>query len=167
MRYFVDTEFVEDGKTIDLISIGIAADDGRTYYAESAECDLSRASDWVKENVIPHLTGETKPRSVIAAEIREFVGENPEFWGYFADYDWVALCQLYGTMMDLPAGWPMFAMDLKQWAVMLGNPKLPDQTSAEHNALADARWNKEAWEFLQEKRGTTIDAPDYPFVRQE
>ncbi len=29
MRYFLDTEFYEDGKTIDLISIGIVAEDGR------------------------------------------------------------------------------------------------------------------------------------------
>lgn len=26
MRYFLDTEFIEDGKTIDLISIGIVSD---------------------------------------------------------------------------------------------------------------------------------------------
>lgn len=26
MRYFFDTEFIEDGKTIDLISIGMVAD---------------------------------------------------------------------------------------------------------------------------------------------
>jgi hypothetical protein len=29
MRYWLDTEFIEDGKTIDLISIGIVAEDGR------------------------------------------------------------------------------------------------------------------------------------------
>ena len=33
MRYFYDTEFLEDGETIDLISIGIVAEDGREYYA--------------------------------------------------------------------------------------------------------------------------------------
>lgn len=33
MKYFLDTEFHEDGKTIDLISIGIVAEDGREYYA--------------------------------------------------------------------------------------------------------------------------------------
>lgn len=32
-RYDYDCEFLEDGKTIALISIGIVADDGRTYYA--------------------------------------------------------------------------------------------------------------------------------------
>jgi hypothetical protein len=29
MKYFYGTEFIEDGKTIDLISIGIVAEDGR------------------------------------------------------------------------------------------------------------------------------------------
>jgi hypothetical protein len=31
----------------------------------------------------------------------------------------------------------------------LGNPRLPKQGSQEHNAIADARWAREAWSFLQ------------------
>lgn len=31
MRYFYDTEFIEDGHTIELISIGVVAEDGREY----------------------------------------------------------------------------------------------------------------------------------------
>lgn len=150
MRFWFDTEFIEDGKTIALMSIGIIAEDGRTYYAESAECDLSRASEWVQQNVIPHLRGGTRtPRAVIAEEVREFMGEKPEIWAYYADYDWVALCQLYGTMMQLPEGWPYYVRDLKQWCDMLGNPKLPEQESKEHHGLNDAIWTKKAWEWLQ------------------
>ena len=37
MKYFYDTEFLEDGHTFDLISIGIVAEDGREYYARSEE----------------------------------------------------------------------------------------------------------------------------------
>jgi hypothetical protein len=147
MRYWFDTEFIEDGKTINLISIGFVSEDDRTYYAENKECNLSLASNWVKENVLCHLSGPTKSRKQIAQEIQEFVGESPEIWAYYADYDWVVLCQLYGTMMQLPKTWPMYALDIKQYAYMLGNPKLPEQT-LEHNALADAKWNKVAWEFL-------------------
>jgi hypothetical protein len=152
VKYWFDTEFIEDGKTIDLMSIGIVAEDGRTYYAESDACDLSRASDWVKHNVIPHLKGGDRrlPRARIAAEVREFMGKKPEIWAYYADYDWVALCQLYGTMMDLPKGWPMYCRDLKQWGEMLGNPNLPEQTSTEHNAFFDAMWTKQAWEWLRD-----------------
>jgi hypothetical protein len=31
MRFWFDTEFIEDGKTIDLMSIGVVAEDGRKY----------------------------------------------------------------------------------------------------------------------------------------
>jgi hypothetical protein len=72
----------------------------------------------------------------------------PEFWGFYADYDWVVLCQLFGAMVDLPKGWPMYCRDLKQWADELGNPALPEQGKGEHHALADAKWNRQAWEFL-------------------
>lgn len=37
-----------------------------------------------------------------------------EFYGYYADYDWVLFCSLFGTMMDLPKGFPMYCRDLKQ-----------------------------------------------------
>ena len=33
MKYFYDTEFIDDGHTINLISIGIVAEDGHEYYA--------------------------------------------------------------------------------------------------------------------------------------
>ena len=57
MKYFYDTEFVEDGITIDLVSIGIVAEDGREYYAVSSEFDLNKfmARDWMMENVFPSL----------------------------------------------------------------------------------------------------------------
>lgn len=38
----------------------------------------------------------------------------PEFYGYYADYDWVVFCWMFGTMMDLPNGFPMYCKDLKQ-----------------------------------------------------
>jgi hypothetical protein len=39
-------------------------------------------------------------------------------------------------------------MDIKQLAVENGNPKLPGQRGQEHHALADARWNRHAHQFL-------------------
>lgn len=154
MRFWFDTEFIEDGRTIDLISIGMVAEDGRDFYAENIHCDRSRASQWVVENVLSQLTmGRDDPRMMTRSQMREaiieFAGDKPEFWAYYADYDWVALCQIFGTMMDLPSGWPMYCRDVKQLCEDLGNPKLPEQTSAEHHALADARWTRQAWEFLQ------------------
>lgn len=164
MKIWFDTEFIEDGKTIDLISIGAIREDGEQYYAEVIECDHSRASPWVRENVLAHLRGgiDRLVRADIALDLIKFAGEKPEFWAYYADYDWVALCQLYGTMMDLPNGWPMYCRDVKQWCDALGNPKLPEQKSIEHHALFDAVWTKDAWQFLRLKQYESEIAANAP-----
>ena len=158
MRYFFDTEFNEDGKTIELISIGMVAEDGRELYCVSSEFDPARCNPWVQQHVLPKLPHPSlwMPRSIIAALVLEFVGggdaSRPEFWAYYADYDWVALCQLYGPMIDLPLGWPMYCRDIKQLTDSLGNPPLPEQGKGEHDALQDARWNASTWRWLHEQQ---------------
>lgn len=150
MKIWFDTEFIEDGKTIDLISIGMVREDGAEYYAETNDWSFGKASQWVRDNVIDHLEGgdAVKTRETIARDLIEFAGEQPEFWAYYADYDWVALCWLYGTMMWLPNSWPMYCRDIKQLCDYLDNPTLPSQGKGEHHALSDARWNRTAHEFL-------------------
>lgn len=153
MRYFIDTEFYEDGRTIDLISIGVVAEDGRELYAVSTEAELHRVSPWVREHVLPSLPTYGDAAWMDRAAIRDrlfgFISDSkPEFWAYYADYDWVALCQLFGTMMDLPKGWPKFCRDLKQLSSDVGSPKHPPDPEGEHNALVDARWNRELYAFL-------------------
>lgn len=159
MRYFIDTEFIEDGRTIEPISIGIVREDGAHLYREfEAAVPLFEGCDpWIKENVLPHLIGLTDSKENIRDEILAFIGNdvNPEFWGYFADYDWVVMCQLFGRMVDLPKGWPKYCLDLKQWMVQLGVERVhfPDQAKeSEHHALADARWNLVVWKFLDSKQ---------------
>lgn len=149
MRIWFDTEFIEDGKTIDLLSIGMVREDGETLYLESADCDKTKASTWVAENVLPHLDGRVVGRSAIADEVRIFAGSDPKFWAYYADYDWVVLCQLYGTMMDLPKGWPMYCRDLKQ---LVGKTPLLGQPETAHNALSDAVWTMEAHKHFEQTR---------------
>ncbi len=154
MRFWFDTEFLENGRTIELISIGVVSEDGRTYYAETPNAmRLARSTQWLASNVAPYLTGRldnrhTYERWQIANALVDFMGDAPEIWAYYADYDWVALCQLHGTMINLPKGWPMYCRDLKQWCDELGNPDLPKQKSTEHHALSDAVWTREAWNFL-------------------
>jgi hypothetical protein len=36
VKYWIDTEFIERPYTIDLISVGLVAEDGRELYAETA-----------------------------------------------------------------------------------------------------------------------------------
>lgn len=166
-RYFLDTEFYEDGRTIDLISIALVCEDGRELYCVNAEARLNLVSQWVRDNVLAQLPPYSDPawmrRSQIRHRILEFTGydlgigslqlkdqeiEKPEFWAYYADYDWVVFCQLFGTMMALPPGYPKYCMDLKQWSKMLGDPPHPPRLPGEHNALEDARWNQVLYKKL-------------------
>jgi hypothetical protein len=258
-KYFIDTEFLEGKQdktilgikygetkpTIDLISIGIVAEDGREYYAISKDFNLkeawnrydlkkeypddteegavSRKVYWIRENVLKPIWKELmikdnqflnntncsksdylgnilmtykslkyllnkygKTNKQIAKEVKDFCyrgcdwnypnKENEiEFYAYYADYDWVVFCQLFGKMINLPKGFPMYCIDLKQMldekvnemykekpniskekclneikSLKYENPRLyyPDQTN-EHNALQDAKWNYELYKFLQ------------------
>lgn len=259
MRYFIDTEFIEGFKkpiswlptignfnkpyhSIQLISIGIVAEDGREFYAISNEFNPNDASEWVSENVLKQiwrydlcpandrrgsigfhvdtrndvdfkrtflklLKRHGKSNKQIAKEIVDFVYNDKEikeiytdkeraflsmgkkdisFYGYYADYDWVLFCSLFGTMMQLPKGFPMYCIDLKQMfdekansmtSMQLTKLACPSCThdvyehlddprfgltrvnslkdaicypkqSNEHNALDDAKWNLELFNFL-------------------
>lgn len=215
MKYFIDTEFIEGFKKplfgkkrhfIDLISIGIVAEDGREFYAVSKEFNPRDADKWVTDNVLTPLELEFyknesayaktyhseslilknflkwrgKSNKQIANAILTFIhpetfkkfkgseqefysrakeygwGEKIEFYGYYADYDWVLFCSLFGRMVDLPKDFPMHCIDLKQsfddaFPIYQKDIKecidYPKQTN-EHNALADAKWNKELYHFI-------------------
>lgn len=178
-RYCYDTEFLEDGSTIELISIGIVADDGREYYAVNRDFRWRRIASrnwwapwtwtvrhqWLADNVVPslpNLHGDArmhygndgplglidwqsplmKSRDRIASGVRDFLldgDSEPELWAYYGAYDHVVLCQLWGRMIDLPSGIPMFTRDLMQEIDRLG-VEPPEQAAGQHNALADARW---------------------------
>lgn len=256
MKYFIDTEFHEFKKkplfskpidTIELISIGIVAEDGREYYAISKDFDIKAAwnNEWLRENVLINIHYELsiketthkldfehwkrlitmrngyskrhyktlktliskfgKSNKQIAQEIKDFVAErdctsttvypkeskkegftvcdynykNVEFYGYYSDYDWVVFCWLFGRMIDLPKGFPMYCIDLKQELdrkastvenisfnysdrieelvletlgariIFIKNLSNYPKQVNEHNALTDARWNFELYKFLQ------------------
>lgn len=181
--YVYDCEFLEDGSTIDLISIGICCEDGREYYAVNSDMDEKRIKmdKWLCENVIPSLplrgdvnrhsnpTGGyywslntqstvVKPKWVIANEVREFLLEHtaftpgtirnePELWAYYGAYDHVALAQLFGKMIHLPKGLPMWTRDLMELKVEI---EFPEQPNGQHNALEDARWGMAAYRLARE-----------------
>jgi hypothetical protein len=152
-KFFLDTEFIEDGKTIDLISIGIVSEHGDEFYRESCEWDANKASQWVQDNVIPKLEDISTPRRLIAHELRNWVAANNtgriEFWAYFADYDWVALCQLFGPMIDLPDSFPMYCRDIKQLADTCGKRYTkPPKSDMQHHALVDAKWDRDFYNHL-------------------
>lgn len=162
----MDTEFHEDGRTIDLISIALVCEDGREYYAISAEFDTKRAWEhpWLPDNVLAHLPWtpikrldgahpDVKPRTQIRDEVSSFLhSAGTELWAYYSAYDHVALAQLFGTMMDLPRHIPMRTKDLADlidahdaWGF------LPSYGGTQHNALDDAREVKMRYDFLMNR----------------
>lgn len=251
MKYFIDQEFSEGFKlgwnlryyhTIELIQIGIVAEDGRTYTAINKNFNPKKANQWVKDNVLKaivlnyvntrfgqeliDLTEDLENKTIeqsfkflqcrigktqkqIASEVFDFINPDlgfpvsaytnsefknpdsyiskhfkthnvtdvkeyyyaqPEFYGYFCDYDWVLFCSLFGTMMDLPPGFPMYMRDLKQTldevakrlgkngkannvyiegpVQLLKEHKDYPKPTVEHDALADAQFNFELYKFL-------------------
>ncbi len=155
MRFWYDTEFVEDGRTVDLVSIGVVAEDGREYYAVSTEFDPAPAIPWVRDNVLAQLPPPADPvwrtRRQIRDELLEFLGAEPVLWAWIGAYDHVAFCQLWGAMPALPRHLPRCTLDVRQLWQQLGRPPLASQRGGEHHALDDARHVRVRWEALAEK----------------
>jgi hypothetical protein len=167
MKYTLDTEFWEHGhmQPLKLISIGIVSELGQRYYAVNQDFDwtkLSRTSPkhWLFDNVKPKLylddmdkTKVTKPLYKIREDLLSLFKNDPApaFWAWFADYDWVLFCQIFGTMLDLPKNMPQMCMDIEQKRIMLGLTRevLGKKSDMEHNALVDAIWDMQALKNLE------------------
>lgn len=155
-KFYFDTEFYEradhpTGGSIELISIGIISEDNRELYLECSEFDWGAEVDpWLEENVKPHLHNKGVPMDTIRKAVSSFIGTdpNPELWAYYASYDWVVLCWIFGRMIDLPPGFPRYVRDFRFLMDILDVKRsdLPKKPKNAHNAIADARWLKEAYE---------------------
>ncbi|HEY2762631.1 MAG TPA: polyadenylate-specific 3'-exoribonuclease AS [Pseudonocardiaceae bacterium] len=166
MRFFYDCEFIEDGETIELISIGVVDEKGREYYAVSTEFDPQRAGDWVRSRVLPKLPPPAEPawrsRVAIRETLLEFLtasGDGVELWAWFAAYDHVALAQLWGAMPALPRALPRFTRELRQRWEDAGKPPLPPPPNDAHDALADARHNLTRWRAIERHRSARAGHP--------
>jgi hypothetical protein len=82
-------------------------------------------------------------------------GEDHEFIGYYSAYDHVLFSSLYGRMLNLPPGFPMYTTDLQQMIDQKGIDKaellriIPQENN--HSALCDARWIKKAYTYVMER----------------
>jgi 3'-5' exoribonuclease-like protein len=156
VRFFYDCEFIEDGLTIELVSIGVVDLEGREFYAVSTEFDERRAGPWVRANVLPKLPSPGdrawRSRAAIRDDLLGFLtapGEEIELWAWIAAYDHVALCQLWGAMPALPRPLPRFTRELRQRWEDAGRPPLPAPPEDAHDALADARHNLIRWRAIE------------------
>lgn len=177
MKVYYDTEFLDDGRLLDLISIGMVRDDGKEYYAVNLNLPMTRVlhHEWLAENVVPHLPTvndiwlnhahpDVKPHHEIKNEVEEFLLEASldsawplELWSWYSAYDHVALAQLWGPMSKMPSFVPMYTNDIKQEFRRCGDPTPPKQDGTEHNALADAHYHKKLYEFIWQMQKDIFD----------
>ena len=134
MKLFFDTEFTGLQKNITLISIGIVAENGKKFYAESADYDESQCNDWIQKNVLAHTIlaknealaarlGADESTTVVLgrkADIRHELGEwlkqfdNVQFVSDVCHYDMVLLIDIFGTAFDLPGNVSAVCFDINQ-----------------------------------------------------
>lgn len=117
-KVFFDTEFTGLHQKTTLISIGLVAESGETFYAELTDYDTGQVDDWIKENVIAklHLTGDEGsrgyPKQMQIKGTTEMVAnslsvwleqfDKVEMWSDCLSYDWVLFVQLFGHAFKIP-----------------------------------------------------------------
>lgn len=174
-KVFFDTEFTGLHQSTTLISIGLVADDGKTFYAEFTDYDESQVDDWVQENVIDNLiypqdegcgleytnegeyTKEGDPPTVkgtwgssaYMAVLRRWIerlGE-VEMWSDCLAYDWVLFCELFGGAMSIPENIHYIPFDICTLFKMRGID--PDINREEFAGMTDGSQKHNAlWDAL-------------------
>lgn len=163
--YFINSEYIDTDREIDLISLGVVAADGREFYAISTEFDASRANDFVRTTVLPLLEPPGDPawmsRERIREELLAFIGtDRPRFWSWLAaPWDWMVIAQLFPPAERVPDGWRYTAYDVSLLVENAGlsvepvDPALPQAPANVHHALADARWVRDLYVAVTERTG--------------
>jgi hypothetical protein len=176
MKVLYDFEFKEYKGNLDVISGGFIREDGKTLYFVLNDFDtLAVIQDWWlmrnvmcsigHESYVSHMDYNGKPvkdmkitdeaavnKQGARQLLLDFTADiTPEWWAWYGAYDHVALCSLFGRMIDLPANWPMYTCDLKQLHKEKGYCEMPSQPEGKHNALEDAKFNLVRYNYLLEQ----------------
>ena len=124
MKIYFDTEFTGLTKNTDLISIGLIAENGSTFYGELTDFNIAKCDQWVKDNVVEKLKYYNKydyyykenNHSVEILDTKHRVGVHLNLWlnsfleeiqfvSDVAHYDFVLLIDLLTqgkSALDLP-----------------------------------------------------------------
>lgn len=142
MRYFIDTEFNDQGG--DLLSLALVREDGKELYVQVPFAG-EEYTDWVRENVLPVMSGTPEypahpakfmHRKSATIAVGTFLASDPEPI-VLADHpvDIAHLCQL----LDLGGG-KVFPIDALQMVFFnIEDFSTRSDSRVPHNALWDAR----------------------------
>lgn len=125
-KIFFDTEFTGLRQNTTLISIGLIAETGESFYAELTDYDYKQCDKWIKENVLSKLILEdliknrlsvlqssTGPytsvrgtKEVVSAFLAQWLEqfEEVQMWSDCLAYDWVLFNDLAA---DFTSGYPV------------------------------------------------------------
>jgi len=171
MKIFMDTEFTGLHQQTSLISIGLVAENGETFYAELRDYDKDQVDEWLEENVINNclfITGKKEPNNineffqanpVVCEKLSEWLngfGEKIDIWSDCLAYDWVLFNQIFGHAFNLPESVYYIPFDI--CTLMKIKDVDPDinreefvgieKGNSKHNALWDAHIIKKCYEKL-------------------
>ena len=160
MRVFFDTEFTGLHQDTTLISIGLASEDGREFYAELTDYSKSQVDEWIQENVIDHLylsdyrieqgslVAWVGDKNTTRQHLTEWLSqfETVEMWSDCLAYDWVLFCQIFGGAFSIPPNVYYIPFDLATLLKAKGfDPDINREEFSgltggiKHNALWDAK----------------------------
>lgn len=176
MKLFFDTEFTGLHKETTLISIGIVAENGHTFYGELTDYDQSQIDEWLQENVIDnlYLDAVSKERS-LKSNNQEFESlgtkqtvkedliwwlsqfDSVEMWSDCLAYDWVLFNDLFGTAFMIPKNVYYIPFDIcTMFKLSDIDPDISreefagiKEKDAKHNALFDALVIKECYNKMK------------------
>jgi hypothetical protein len=183
MKVFFDTEFTGLHQNTTLISIGLMAENGTTFYAECNDYDKSQIDEWLQENVINNLLyqnvtiqhwGEDDHIEVkgdsafVRYQLTRWLHnfDSVEMWSDCLSYDWVLFNQLWGHAFKIPKHVYYIPFDICTLMKIKGvDPDISREEYAQfeagkdrkHNALWDAQVIKACYERLMQVRPKATD----------
>jgi hypothetical protein len=174
-KIFFDCEFTGLHQHTTLISIGLVAKSGETFYAEFMDYDQSQVDKWIQEHVVDRLLLDNlsvnhqgahyqfrDTSKIIAGELEFWLSQfdQVEIWGDCLAYDWVLFCQLFQGALNLPENIYYIPFDICTLFKLHGiDPDVNREEFAglgdgqKHNALWDARIIKACYEKLVNGNG--------------
>jgi hypothetical protein len=152
MQLFLDTEFTSLDRHAQLISIGMCAEDGALFYAEVEGIAPEACTPFVREVVLPLLSGHLLPRfdeaeknsalilgrgNVIQVRqaLQQWLLERDHHdgkhvvWADVLAWDWILFCDLFGNAFGIPKQIHYIPMDLATWLYAKGIDPDTDRTS--------------------------------------
>ncbi len=128
---FLDTEFSTlDPYKGEILSIGLVKLNGEELYLE-LEYD-GETNDWVRENILPTLTGDKVSREEAVSKIKKFVGDQkPYAVGFVNQFDTLYVYKLFGTDKH-----PFYWLPIDFASILFGNGIDPEKNLVEDNEVA-------------------------------